>query len=290
MSQREFKDQKGYITFALGEKYLRLAYAQALSIKATQRIKNYAVIVDKATEQNIDKYRHAFDEIVVIDYTPSEWDMSQHWKVFYLTPWKETVMLDSDMIFTSSVDHWWNTMQLREVCLTHNVKDFRENTITSRRHRKLFDENLLPDVYAGFIYFRYTHFSMEFFALIKAISQNWDWFAKEHLVKNEDNRIRLDELFSLATRIVGIQHVTLPCSIPTFVHGKESLWGLSEQQQWYKQLFVEFNDDLLVGHYVQRLPFHYHHKEWITDDIMGRLERNYKKSNNSTARLQSRST
>lgn len=282
MSQREFKDQQGYITFALGEKYLKLAYAQALSIKATQGIKNYAVIIDKITEKSIDKYSHVFNEIIVIDYEPSDWDMSQHWRVFFLTPWRETVMLDADIIFTSPIDHWWNVMRLRDVCLTHEIKDFREDTITSRRHRKLFDENLLPDVYAGFMYFRYTQFTMEFFALVKEITQNWNWIAKEHLTKNEDSRIRLDELFSLATRIFGIQNVTLPYPVPTFVHGKEALWGLSEQQQWYKQLFVELNDNLLVGHHIQRLPFHYHHKEWITDDIIRQLERNYEKSINST--------
>lgn len=280
MSKREFKEQCGYITFALGKKYLKLAYAQALSIKSTQNIKNYAVVIDKETEKSIDKYRHAFDEIIILDYQPTDWDMSQHWRVYSLTPWRETVLLDADIIFTSSVDHWWDAMRLREVCITRAIKDFREDTITSRRYRKLFDENLLPDVYAGFLYFRYTQFTMEFFALVKLISQNWDWISKEHLIKNEDHRIKLDEVFSIATRIFGIQNVTLPYSIPTFVHGKESLWKLNEQQPWYNQLFVEFNDNLIIGHYQQRLPLHYHHKEWVTNDIIQQLERNYKKSTN----------
>lgn len=278
MSQREFKNDQGYITFALGKDYAKLAYAQALSIKTTQKINNCAVVTDKETAIEFEKLPKIFDQIITIEHQPSSWDMSQHWRAFYLTPWRETVLLDSDIIFTKSVDHWWDAMRLKEICLTKNVKDFRENTITSRNHRKLFDENLLPDVYAGFLYFRYTHISMEFFLLIREITEKWDWIANDHLIKNEDKRVRLDELFSIATRIFGIQNVTLPISIPTFVHGKGGLWGLSEQQPWYEQLFTELTDkDLLIGHYPQRLPVHYHHKEWITKDVIRQLERNYEK-------------
>lgn len=283
MSKREFLDQQGYITFAFGEQYLKLAYAQALSIKATQKKNNFAVIVDNSSNAHIEKYSYAFDKVIHINYDAQDWDMSQHWRVFWLTPWKETVMLDADMIFTKSIDHWWDILRLKEVCLTNQIKDFRENTITSRKHRQLFDANLLPDVYAGFMYFRYSEFATEFFSLVKMLFVNWEWIAKEHLIKNENLKIRIDEIFSLATRIIGIQHVTLPGSIPTFVHGKEVLWKLSEQQPWYDQLFTELTDDnFLVGHYKQRLPFHYHHKEWITNDIIEQLERNYKKLTNSS--------
>lgn len=286
MSQRNFKDNQGYITFALGEPYLKLAYAQALSIKATQQIKNYAVVIDNTVENDIDKYKHVFDEVIKIDYTASNWDMSKHWKVFQLTPWRETVMLDADILFVKPIDHWWDVMRLRDVCLTNEVKDFKEDTVVSRRYRKLFDENVLPNIYAGFTYFRYSQISLEFFTLIKTISDNWEWVAKEHLIKNQDLRIRLDELFALATRIFGIQHVTLPYAIPTFTHGKGGLWGLSEQQPWYEQMFVELSENnLLVEHYPQRIPFHYHHKEWITDDILGQLERNYEKSINCTGKI-----
>lgn len=283
MSKREFKGEQGYITFALGADYIKLAYVQAMSIKLTQEINNYAVIVDKQNEEEAKKYSNVFDQILVIDYQPHDWDMSQHWKVFSLTPWCETVLLDADMIFPKSIDHWWPALRQRDVCLTNHVRDFREDIITTRRYRKLFDENLLPDVYGGFVYFRYSHFAVEFFSLIKLIAGKWEWIAKEHLIKNDDLRLRIDEMFAIATRIMGLQHVTLPIPIPTFVHGKGGAWGLTEQQPWYEQLYTEWNDTVpIVGHYQQRLPFHYHHKEWITDDIIRQFERNYEKFINSS--------
>lgn len=276
MSKKTFDGEQGYITFALGADYLKLAYLQALSIKTTQKINNYAVIIDKTAKADLDKYAHVFDKVIELDYEVNDWDMTQHYRVFALTPWRETVMVDADIVFNESVDHWWSAMRLRDVCLTREVKDFREDIITSRRCRKLFDENLLPNVYAGFVYFRYTQLAAEFFSLISSISSNWDWIAKEHLIKNDDKRIRIDEVFSLATRIFGIQNVTLPIAIPTFIHGKEVLWNLREHQPWYKQLYVELTKDkLLVGHYNQRLPLHYHHKEWVTENVINRYKRNY---------------
>ncbi len=277
MSQREFQAEQGYLTFALGEKYLRLAYAQAMSIKLTQKINNCAVIVDKISADNNPQFLKVFDKTIIIDYNPISWDMTQHHRAFGLTPWRETVLLEADMLLPHSIDHWWDTMRLRDVCLTTTVKDFRENIITSRKHRKLFDINLLPNVYAGFVYFKYGQFSQEFFFIVKNIINEWDWFSKEFLIKNEDKRVRIDEVFSIAARIYGIQNVSLPIPIPTFIHGKEGLWGLTEQQPWYDQLFTEWDKHVpLIGHYRQRLPLHYHHKDWITDDVIREYERNYK--------------
>lgn len=278
MSQREFIDQQGYLTFALGKQYFKCAYAQALSIKLSQKILNCAVIVDEETAVENAEYLYIFDKVIQIKYKPSNWDMSQYWRAFSLTPWKETILLESDIVLTESIDHWWDIMRLRDVCLTTQVRNFREEIITSRKHRQLFDVNHLPDIYAGFMYFKYSEFTMEFFALIRFIMDEWDWVAKEHFIKNTDLRIRIDEVFSLATRIMGIQHVTLPNTIPTFVHSKEGLWNLSEQQLWYEQLFCEWDNNVpVIGHYKQRLPLHYHHKEWLTDDIIRQYERNYKK-------------
>lgn len=283
MSKREFKAEQGFLIFSIGKEYVKLAYVQALSIKLTQKINKVAIVIDNESFSELEKFPKIFDDVIKIDHTPVSWDMTQHWRAFHLTPWRETILVEADFLFPTSIDHWWSALRQRDVCLTNQVKDFRENTITTRRYRKLFDENLLPDIYAGFVYFRYSHFAMEFFSLIRFITEKWDWVSKEHFIKNEDTRVRIDEAFSLATRIMGIQHLTLPFSLPTFTHGKGGAWGLSEQQPWYEQLYVEWDDIIpIIGHYYQRVPFHYHHKNWITDDIIRRFERHYEKFNKST--------
>lgn len=282
MSQRNFLNEQGYLTFALGEKYVKLAYLQALSIKTSQKINNYAVIVDKSNESLAQQYK-VFDKVIVLDYVPNEWDMTQHYRAFALTPWRETILLEADIIFSTSLDHWWSALRLRDVCLTSQVFNFREDRITSRVHRKLFDINHLPDVYAGVMYFRYSQFSANFFGLLKQITSEWEWFAKEHLIRNENKQFRIDEAVAIAARIIGEELVTLPIPIPAFVHGKSELWDLPWSQPWYELLYAEYDDKLIVGHHYQRLPFHYHHKEWITDDIIRAYERNYSKLSQSNS-------
>lgn len=281
---RQFKAEQGYLSFALGAKYLDCAYVQALSIKCTQKYNNYAVVVDKKTNELIEEdQRKVFDYVHVLDYEPSDWDMSQDWRALSITPWRETIMLNADMIFTTSVDHWWDTLRLREVCFATHIEDFKNQKITSREHRKLFDKNNLPNIYTAFFYFRYSMTATTLFNYVKQIIDNWDFFSKEYLIGNTDSRIRNDEVFAIAAKIIGIEEVTLPHNIPRFVHGKEILWGLSSQSPWYEQLYTEWDGiQIKIGHHPIFTPLHYHHKEWLTNDIRRRFERNYKELNRST--------
>lgn len=286
MSKRKFIAEKGFLTFAIGAGYAKLAHVQALSIKLTQSINNTAIIVDKIAAEELKAFPHVFDQVIELDYTGQGWDMTQYWKAFGLTPWRETFLVEADMLFPTSIDHWWDIVRQRDVCLTHEVKNFREEKITSRRFRKLFDENLLPDIYAGLVYFRYSQTGFDFFLTVKTLIQNWEWVAKEHLIKNEDMRVRIDEVFSLAARIIGMEQVTLPGPVPTFTHGKERAWDISEIIPWYEQLYVEWDNILLIiGHYHQRVPLHYHHKEWITNDVIREYERNYSEFYRSNTKL-----
>ena len=37
-----------------------------------------------------------------------EWKLSNEWQVFNLTPFKHTIKLEADMLFTTNTDWWWN--------------------------------------------------------------------------------------------------------------------------------------------------------------------------------------
>jgi hypothetical protein len=103
--------------------YLRLAYAQALSIKCTQKIKNYAVIVDQETAQQIqDHHRLVFDHVIVLerdDATAHDWKLANEWQAYDLTPFRETIKLESDILFTRNIDHWWAGMRIKKLLLPH---------------------------------------------------------------------------------------------------------------------------------------------------------------------------
>lgn len=276
---REFKADRGFLTLAQGNDYLHHARAQAMSIKLTQKtVRNFAVIVDETAAKDInDDDRSLFDAIIELPRIATDWDMSQEHKVFALTPWRETIKTDADMLFPASIDHWWPHLQSREVCITSEVRDFRNDVITSRQHRRLFDENLLPNVYSALTYFRYSQLAGEFFQIARQLTNEWEWIAKEHLIKNQDLRLRTDEMYALAARIVGEEKVTWPASFPTFVHMKEEINKLSTMTNWYEQIPCYWeNKKLFVGNYQQHLPFHYHKKGMLDHGTYQRINRDYR--------------
>lgn len=277
---------KGYtVTVSNGEfDYLEMAYCQALNIKHTQNINNYAAIIDKKTfEQIQDRHRLVFDFIIVVDH----WGFDREWQVKNLSPWKQTVKLDVDILFPRSIDHWWNWFEKYDVLFANTIRDFRGEKITSRWHRQLFDINLLPDIYTAFYYFKESNITTEFFKDVYSISTNWNWFANEFLIKNIDPTPRDDEIFSLAVLLNGEENFVCPTSvIPQFVHLKESLNALPSNIPWHEQIYFENNDhEFWIGHYRQMWPIHYCSKTFNIKELIDYYERNNQKPSQGTARI-----
>jgi hypothetical protein len=282
---KEYSGNRGFVASVADNShtdYLAQAYLQALSIKTTQHSeRNYAVIVNQETANRIEpKHEKIFDRIIV---NPDTWSFSQEWRVRNLSPWKRSIKVDADMLFVNDIGHWWNSFEKWRVLFTSVVENYKSNVITSRWHRALFDLNHLPDIYTAFYYFRDGPESAEFFELCAEISDNWDWFANEFLIKNDNPTPRDDEIFSIAAEIYGVEKCTLPgAAYPRFVHLKEPLNTLPAGKPWHDQLHVEHNSDLWIGHYPQRLPIHYTSKTFATNELIEHYEQNYRKLMGST--------
>lgn len=261
--------------------YLEMAYAQALSIKTTQnQIHNYAVIVDSTTNNRLEsKHREIFDEIVVLE---GEWDFSREWEIRNLSPWRRTVKVDVDILFTDCVDHWWDLLESHRILFTSTVENYKGEVIHQRYHRRQFDQNSLPDIYTAFYYFRDCVESAEFFEIAKSVSENWSWFAKDFLTL-DNHKPQDDEIFSVAAKIYGISKCTLPGSqVPRFVHLREILNDLPDEIPWHQQIYFELNQKTWIGHYPQSLPLHYCSKKFINKEIINEYEQHYRELFQST--------
>ena len=281
-----FLAQRGFFTFAQNNSttdYLSLAYGQALSIKCTQKdVTAFAVAVDAPTKACItDAHRAVFDCIVDIpedNAASDEWKLKNEWQAWWLTPFKETIKLESDILFTSSIDHWWPGMQQREVCLTANVRDYEGNISASRAYRKVFDDNLLPDVYNGIMYFRYGQESMNFFVYARYIFQNWG-NVRTTLLKNcHDPEPTTDVVFALAALMLGEERCTnYALSYPTFTHMKGAINGWGVNTDWTDKLYSQIDShlNLTVGFTRQQYPFHYQQKKFLTNEVIKKYEEAY---------------
>ena len=275
MSQH--KEQQGFVTFAQNTAevdYLELAYLHALNIKATQKNNRYAVIVDATTKEKVnDKHRNTFDYIIDIsndynDSTSNRKFANEH-QVFRLTPFKETIKLESDLLFTRSIDHWWTAFRLKNVCLSTGCKNYLGINSTVRKYRELFEANNLPDVYNGLMYFRYSQEAKKFFDAARYIQHEWH-YVKSGLKKCMEDEPSTDVLYALAALMVGEETCTmLSMDFINFVHMKSGFNGWSDARSWLDTVMSERDGDVIrINNLNQYNPVHYYDKTYATQELI----------------------
>jgi hypothetical protein len=277
------QEQQGFLTIAqntVDTDYLKLAYVQAMSIKLVMPQSKYAVLVDHNTLASVtEQHRRVFDYVITIDNdmaADETWKLSNEWQVFELTPFKETIKLESDIVFTRSIEHWWTAFRLRDIVLSTGCRDYRGQLSTARDYRRVFDDNQLPDVYNGLMYFRYTRTATQFFNIAQQIYANWDYVSQQLLKNCRDPSPTTDVVYALSAKILGVQLCTLPSAdFINFTHMKPAInaWSI---RPWCEQVVCETDLPMLrIANQNQYHPVHYHDKTWVTDDIVKEYEHEF---------------
>lgn len=276
----QYQAQQGFVTIAQNSDvdYLQLAYVQAMSIKLTMPGSLYAVIVDKPTAELVtEEYRKVFDYVVVMEDDHAEndtWKMRNEWQVFYLTPFKETIKLESDLVITRDIRHWWTAFRLKDIVLSTGCRDYLQNISTVREYRKLFDDNELLDVYNGLMYFRYTPTAAEFFWWAREIFENW-LDVKDTILKNcRDDEPTTDVVYALAAKILGADRCTLPeMDYINFVHMKPAINKFSSKIPWHELVVTETDLPMIrINNINQYHPLHFQDKDWVTDELVRKYQ------------------
>ncbi len=275
------QDQFGFFTFVQNNStvdYLNLAYVQALSIKISMPNAKYAVAVDNSTFELLeDNHKKVFDYIVKIenDYSADdEWKLKNEWQAFWLTPFKETIKLEADLLFTNDITHWLPALRLKDVVLSTNCKNYlQENIVDAKYHRKIFLDNDLPNVYNGLMYFRFSRVANEFFKIAMSVYQNWDQVV-DNLKNIENTYPSTDLVYAIAAKIIGTELVTVPTlDFINFTHMKPLLQGWGQHENWPDAVNVEFDLPMIrVNNQNQYHPIHYHQKNFITEEIINEYE------------------
>jgi len=270
----QHKEQQGFVTFAINTAevdYGRLAYLQCLNVKATQRENRYAVIADEATYNSFNNRQlNAFDYVIRLPEGFAQAPFAAEPLVFSLTPFKETIKLESDLLFTRSIDHWWTAFRLRDVCLSTGAKNYMNTFGAVRKYRQLFDANSLPDVYTGLMYFRYTNTAKQFFELALRLFQEWE-YVKLNLKKADlDLAPTTDVVYALAALMLGEESVTMPSmDFINFVHMKSGFNGWSDTRSWMETVMHERAGDVIrINNLNQYAPVHYYDKSYCTQELI----------------------
>ncbi len=269
---------KGFIVFAQNTEsvdYVKQAYALALSIQSSQQTyKNISLVTNNVVPS---EYMHAFDKIIEIPWvteTSTRYAGEHRWKLYHVTPYDETIVLDSDMLVLEDLSSWWKQCGNYDVNFCSRVKNHKLDVVTSNFYRKTFVENNLPNVYFGLHYFKKTDFSYNFFKILEFVCNNWEWCYSKFAPNLYQNSLSMDLATAIAINIVGEYSIIDKRSPLEFIHMKPMVqdWD-SPTLNWQDSVHYTFgtNGNLIVGNIKQSKVFHYVEKNFISDKMLTTL-------------------
>jgi len=225
---------RGYIIFARGERFVKMAQLLERSIKATQTINNVTIIECGAD--------------IMLERT----------RAYELSPYDETVILDADMLLLDNIDHWWEHLAKFPLLITNRINDYRGNLVVNSPYRITFVSNDLPSCYTAFAYFNRNAQAEEFFRLLKEVVTDWDYWSWKYTPVNRQPKPSIDVAMGIAVAHLGI-HPFTPLDYPTFTHMKPENWRTSQT------LDVQ-PGQVKIGNYIQTGILHYVDKG-IVDEL-----------------------
>lgn len=272
---------KGIVLLAQNsaDDYIEQAAVLAASIKY-----NDGTPVTLITNDNVSKnYKKYFDNILPISWGDmaelSDWKIENRWKVFHQSPYKETIVMDTDMLVLRSLDNLWEFYKNYDLFFTTSPVTYRNETITSNYYREIFVENSLPNIYSALYYFKKTEFTHNFFAYLELVLKNFDKFQEDLCPYKQQQHISLDVAIAMTIKLMGIEDkvTNQKEKISTFVHMKSHVQNWKTPREKWQNVIsstLTNNLDLYVGNYRQTGIFHYTEKDFIDNmHIIQKMEK-----------------
>lgn len=248
-------EEQGYVCVAVNTDdvdYVGMAQRMFESLRHWHPEARTCLITDQAIEAP------EFDHVRIL--APQENPYANDPQAFRLTPFRETIKLEADMLIVSDIDHWWTMLRHRDVVISTGCRDWHGTVSTERHYRQIIDANQLPDVYNAITYWRFSNISQKFYQLVRDIFANWP--AIKSLLKFPEDQPSTDVVYAIAAQAMGPELVTMPfTSYPQITHMRPRIAGTAGA--WHRELIWEYHDNRLrIESVPQWNAFHYHEKTW----------------------------
>jgi len=262
---------KGFLTIAQNGQYdyVKMAYVLAMSLKLSQEKINKLSVIVNENEQIPENYLKLFDNVIYIEKPNEPWKIQNKWSYFWMSPYDETIVLDSDMLFFNDISIWWEGLKESEIEFATTTKNYRNETTTSDYYRTVFTKNKLPNLHTALFYFKKTEKVEYYFKLVKIIFENWEAFYKKFL-KTPPKFLSGDVAYALAAKIMYSRNWD---TFLTFTHMRGRLQDDDIVGKWNKELhsfFTNYNSkiQLKVNNFNQLYPFHYIQKDFLSEEVV----------------------
>jgi hypothetical protein len=274
---------KGFLIFAQNIEdcnYVEKAYALALSIKATQKeIKSVSIVTNNKLTA---KQKKVFDNIIPIpwinkDIIETTFKAEHRWKLYHITPYKETMVLDADMIFLDDVSDWWKYCSRFDLRFCSQVLNYKLEPVKHDDiYRRAFTDNKLTNPYVACHYFKFSDNALAFYKTLEFVCNNWEWAYTKFAPVSYQNWLSLDLATAIAIEMSGLHETVIDVCCPLqFVHMKSGLQGwpvLPESWQDSVPYVLNSKNQLVVGNIRQPKLFHYVEKNFMSKKMITKLE------------------
>jgi hypothetical protein len=226
-----------------------------------------------------ENYRHVFDQIIPIPWTTDQASIlagEHRWKLYHVTPYDETIVLDTDMLMLDDISAWWDYCGHYDFKFCSKVKNYKLETIHDTYHRKAFIANKLTNPYFALHYFKKTNPTYEFYKVLEFVCNNWEWSYDKFAPVEYQNWLSMDLATAIAIEISGAHEQVIDNLSPLeFTHMKTPVQGWEPiPASWQDTVPFVLNSqgNLVVGNIKQDKLFHYVEKNFISKNILARLE------------------
>lgn len=259
--------------------YLEQAYALALSIKIHC---GYDQKIFVMTDESIPpQYKSVFDHVIKIPWGDmaenSTWKIENRWKMYHMSPYEHTIVLDADCLVLRDITHWWDILAHRDVCYGSNPINYLGHSADTQYYRKTFLANELPMIYNTIHYFKKSDRAKSYFEMVEIIVNNWQEFYLRYAPKNYQKWSSMDINCAIAGKLLGMEQELTDTFIP-FIHMKPRCQGWqSPPNLWTNAVgtYIDHHGNFKLGNHVINDVFHYVEPEFLTSKVINHLEHQY---------------
>lgn len=273
---------RGILVFAQNneeDNYVKQACLLAMSLKVVDPDTKISLVTNDSVDSD---FLHLFDKIIEIPWTDHAedkiWKIDNRWKLYHVTPYEKTIVLDADMLVLEKISKHWDFLSNYDLYFVNRVLTYRYETVTSDYYRKTFTDNNLPNLYSGFHYFKKSPFAHEFYSWLEIVMKNWNKFYEQQLPNSTPSHLSVDVACAIVAKILDCEsEITSSADVPTtFVHMKTHVQNWKNfNHTWKDYVGIYLDDDcrLKIGNYQQTKLFHYTDKSFLTDEILNKFRK-----------------
>jgi hypothetical protein len=259
---------------------IKAAYALSLSLKISDPLRETCVVVNNFLDVPAE-YEEGFNYIVELPFKRTEAShndiMIDWWQIYYCTPFEETIAIHNYSIALDNMEMLWHQTSDIDIAFADSC-DFRSILCTDVERTHANVRNNIAVYNAKVVYFRKSQIASEFFKMADPVFRSWRESYYATLPEYRPADFDLDLMCGITVSMLGENYPKLKL----FNYNDLKINFLFDPTienplNWQEQytVWVTNNLQVKINNHRQRGLFHYGYPQFLTTDIMRKINDSY---------------